>query len=784
MSEPRSDRLTAGRVASHLGVMVAVAAVMGVVVAGLAIPFAGVLGVGARQVAETMDSLPAELETDPLPQKTKLLDSDGDTIATLYDENRVNVSLSQISRTMVKAIVAIEDYRFYQHGAIDLKGTLRALITNQANSGVVQGGSSITQQMVKMTLLTQANTKAERDAATDDTYARKLRELRYAIAFEQHFSKDWILERYLNIAYFGDGTYGVQSAARHYFNVNAKNLDLRQSAMLAGLVKNPTGYDPTNSPDAALERRNVVLDRMAELNVISRTKAEKTKKKKLGLHVIPAKNGCLNSSAPFFCDYAINWLLDDPRLGKTVEDRKKLLKSGGLVIHTTLNMDDQKAADTAVRDHVAKQDQAVGAMAMVEPGTGQVRALAQSRPMGRDEAAGETFLNYSVPTKYGDSAGFQAGSTFKPFVLAAAVNDHVPLSTTFNAPTTMTIPQDEFKNCPGAPNFAGEWTVSTSTSSGPMDIYRGTRESVNTFYAMLERVTGVCKPFRIARDLGVDLTDPTGDSHGYGAERVPTFTLGIPNASPMEMAEAYATFAARGLHCSSHPVTSIDDAQGNELQRYDDKCTQALPQSTADAVNDVLRGVQEPGGFGYENGGTNLTVPSAGKTGTTQDGKAVWFVGYTPQIATAAMIAGASKDGQRPIGLVGQTIHGSYIFEVSGSGFAGPMWAQAMHVVDDHLQYENFTPPSATAVEGVPTTVPSVSGMSMAQALGTLKAAGFTPINGGTAASSYPAGTVAYSSPSGGSTAPSGSVVTVYESTGVPPPPPPEHHGGGTPVDS
>src|SRR3954462_4264685 len=182
MSVPRDERLSAGRVASHLLVMVVVAAVMGVIAAGLAIPLPGLLGVGTRQVAQAMDNLPADLQTDPLPQKTKLLDSDGNTIATFYDENRVNVSLSQVSRIMVKAIVAIEDTRYYEHGALDLKGTLRALITNQANSGVVQGGSSITQQMVKMTLLTQANGKAERRAATDDTYARKLRELRYAIA--------------------------------------------------------------------------------------------------------------------------------------------------------------------------------------------------------------------------------------------------------------------------------------------------------------------------------------------------------------------------------------------------------------------------------------------------------------------------------------------------------------------------------------------------------------------------------------------------------------------------
>ncbi|WP_243061224.1 transglycosylase domain-containing protein [Nocardioides sp. SR21] len=771
MSVPRDERLSGARVASHLLVMVAVAAVMGVIAAGLAIPFAGVLGVGARQVAEAMDDLPAELQTDPLPQKTKLLDADGNTIATIYDENRVNVALSQVSRIMVKSIVAIEDYRYYEHGALDLKGTLRALITNQANSGVVQGGSSITQQMVKMTLLTQADTKAERRAATDDTYARKLRELRYAIAFEQKYSKDWILERYLNIAYFGDGTYGVQSAARHYFDVNAKELNLRQSAMLAGLVKNPTGYDPTNSPDKALARRNIVLDRMAELNVISREKAAKTKETDLGLDVKAAKNGCLYSRAPFFCDYAVSWLLQNPALGDTVEERRKLLKTGGLTIKTTLDLDDQNAADNAVANHVYKQDQAVGALAMVTPGSGAVTALAQSRPMGRSEAAGQTFLNYTVPTRYGGSAGFQAGSTFKPFVLAAAVNDHIPLSTTLNPPAEMSIPQEEFANCEGEPGFVGTWDVATSTTSGTMDIYRGTQTSSNTFYAMLERETGVCDPYKIAKSLGVDLTNPRGDEHGFGAERVPTFTLGVANASPLEMAEAYATFAARGLHCDSQPVTDIADADGNELKHFLPSCDQALPQATADAVNDVLRGVQEPGGFGYDNGQTGLVVPSAAKTGTTQDGKSVWYVGYTPQLAAAAMIAGASKEGQRPIGLAGQTIGGEYIWEVSGSGFAGPMWAQAMQAVDDSLDDEDFVAPALSAIEGEPTLVPSVSGMSVSEAEAALEAAGFNAIQGGAVASGNPAGTVAYTSPSGGSYVPEGSIITVYTSTGVAPPP-------------
>ena len=391
MSVPPDERLPASRVASHLGVMAVVAAVMGVVVAGLAIPFAGVLGIASKSLSHTVESLPADLRTQPLAQQTKIVDPHGQTIATLYDENRINVPLSQISRKMVKSIVAIEDYRFYQHGALDLKGTLRALVTNQSSGGVVQGGSSITQQMVKMTLISQAKTAKERKAAIADTYSRKLTELRYAIAFEQHYSKDWILERYLNIAYFGDGAYGVQAAARHYFGTNAKDLTLQQGATLAGLVKNPTGYDPITNPARSIQRRNVVLDRMAQLHVIGQHHADRLKKRGLDLHPVSTPNGCVNSRAPFFCDYVVSYLEHDPALGKSMAARKKLLYTGGLTIHTTISLRDQRAADNSVRTHVHPTDQAIGALAMVQPGTGDVKALAQSRPMGRDAKAGQTF---------------------------------------------------------------------------------------------------------------------------------------------------------------------------------------------------------------------------------------------------------------------------------------------------------------------------------------------------------------------------------------------------------
>src|SRR4051794_39340452 len=367
-SRPRRDP-EAGSVVSHLGVMVAVAALMGLLVAGLVIPFAAVGGIAARNVADSMDKLPSDLTADPLAQRTRVLATDGSTLATWYDQNRISVPLNHVARIMRKAIVSIEDYRFYQHGALDLKGTLRAFITNQASAGVVQGGSSITQQMVKQTLINQARTKKQVRAATADTYERKFRELRYAIAFEQKYSKDWILERYLNISYFGDGAYGVEAAARHYFSRPAENLTLPQAALLAGLVKNPSAYDPTNNPRNALERRNVVLNRMAQLNVISVSEARRAIHSGLALHVSPSRNGCVGANGEFFCDYLREFLKQDPQLGRTPAERERLLDTGGLTIQTTLDPRMQRASDTAVRAHVRPTDQAIGGLAMVVPGT-------------------------------------------------------------------------------------------------------------------------------------------------------------------------------------------------------------------------------------------------------------------------------------------------------------------------------------------------------------------------------------------------------------------------------
>jgi membrane peptidoglycan carboxypeptidase len=751
--------------------MVAVAAVMGVLVAGLAIPFAAVTGLSTRTVADSMDKIPADLTAEPLAQRTRLLGRDGAVLATLYDQNRVNVPLARVAPIMRKAIIAIEDYRFYQHGALDLRGTLRAFVTNQANAGTTQGGSSITQQMVKMTLVNQAKTKAEQQAATADTYQRKINELRYAIAFEEKYSKDWILERYLNIAYFGDGAYGIEAASRHYFSKSSADLTLREAALLAGMVKNPTGYDPTNNPDRAKERRDTVLARMADLNVVSQSEARTAEAQRLGLKVTATNNGCVSSPAPFFCDYAVQYLLADPSLGKTVDERRRLLFSGGLTIKTTIDLRYQRAADDSVRRHVHPTDQAIGGLAMVEPGTGQVRALSQSRPMGSDKKKGETYLNYVVPKKYGDANGFQAGSTFKAFVLSAAITQGIPLSTQISSPQTIAIPENRYRVCNGNHLLSTDvWSPENSTGSGTFDLYKGTQLSVNTFFAQLEERTGLCAPTTLAKKMGVTVPD---------RDMVGPFTLGVTDVDPLTMAGVYATFGARGKFCEPRPVTTVLNANGKTIEDYPAKCQQLLRTDVADAVNDILRGVQEPGGFGYD-AGLGLAQPSAGKTGTTSGNKAVWFDGYTPNLATVAMIAGANSKGH-PLSLNGQTVGGVYIQGAHGSTTAGPMWGDSMKVIQDYLPDAEFSSPNPQTIAGQSAIVPSVGGLGTDAAAAVLRKAGFTPVIGPTVDSSYPAGTAAYLSPGSGATAPTGTTVTIYVSDGSPyvaPQPPPKQQGG------
>lgn len=678
--------------ASRLLAMVAVSVAMGVLLAGTVAPLLAMGVIAVRWADQNADLLlPARLTIEPLPQRSRLLDRHGNEVALFFDQYRIVVPLEDVKPVMLKAVLAIEDHRFFEHGPLDAQGTLRAFVKNAAQDELAEGGSTITQQLVKLTLLNQADTEAEAEAATEPTYDRKVRELRYAMGLERDFDKDWILQQYLNLAYFGDGAHGVEAAARHYFSRSASELRLPQAALLAGLIKSPTQFDPTEDPLVARVRRDLVLDRMAELRMISTANADRVKLRGLRLRIAPVGNGCVASAAPFFCAYVYERLLRDDALGNTPAKRERELNTGGLTIATTLDLGVQGAADRSVRKHVYPTDQAIGGLAMVEPGTGAVRALAQSRPMGLDQRRGETFLNYAVPPSYGDALGFQAGSTFKVFVLSAAINQGIPLLTRIHAPEQISLPVSLYSGCDGPLRSTEVWSPESSTGSGTFDLITGTRQSVNTLFAQLELLTGLCEPYQLAKRMGIELNDPE-------RQQVPSFTLGVMETNPLSMAEAFATFAARGVHCASMPVTELRDEAGSVVHTYPSRCERVLGKHVADGVNEVLRGVQEPGGFGH-SAGIALNQPSAGKTGTIDQNMTVWFVGYTPDLAAAAMIAGANSQGHW-ITLNGQVVGGELVTQAFGSTEAGPIWGDAMKVVQQWLPDRDFVSPPLSVFTG------------------------------------------------------------------------------------
>lgn len=753
---PSSDSGFVSRLALFLGVSV----LSGVLIAGLALPIIGSAGLVARKSADGFEDLPGELQIPPLPERSRILASDGSLIANFYYENRVSVPLSQVSPLMRQAVVSIEDSRFYQHGGIDLRGTARAFVNNQSGDDV-QGGSTLTQQYVKQVLLERANNiadpkkrAAEQKAATEQSYSRKLRELRYAVALEEKYTKEQILERYLNIAYFGSGTYGVEAAARHYFSVGATELNLQQAAVLAGIVQQPFAFDPTKNPERALTRRNIVLSRMEQVGLATQADVDKAKAAKLELK-LPKRtgNGCDTSKAPFFCDFVLKTILNDKTFGKTKPDRVRLLLRGGLTITTTLDRDVQKAAQDALKDHVNARDKVASVVTTVQPGTGAIKAMAVSRGYG--DGKGEIKFNPATDRAYGGSSGFQAGSTFKVFVAAAALEEGIPFNYAIYAPYRKQI--GDVPTCNGGV-LTDEWAPFNESPSenGTYTLQTGIEGSINTYFAQLEQRIGVCRPVQIARDLGMRRAD------GGKVQPYKTFTLGVEEVSPLSMAEAYATFAARGVHCESVAITGVVDSTGKNLPVPQADCGQALEQRVADGMNQLLQGVIQRGT------GRRAAIgrPAGGKTGTTNRRVSVWFVGFTPELATAVWAGNPSPpSGGYP--LANRTIGGVFYGNVCGGCLPGPIWQQTMRTALSGTPAGSFTSASSDVVDGKPQQVPNVSGKTAKRARADLRDAGFVPVvANGRVLSTVPEGTVAFTSPGAGGQAYPGQTVTVYLSTG------------------
>jgi membrane peptidoglycan carboxypeptidase len=730
----------AGSVAYSAVMFLVVSMVAGLLVAGLAVPVAAMAGVGGRAAEKTVEELPRELATPPQPVRTKVTMGNGETLAYFYDQDRTYKQLDDIAPIMRKAQLAIEDHRYYEHGALDVQGTLRALLSNAAAGGVSQGGSSITQQYVKMVRIQQAELSGDEKgiaAAQDDTYARKIEELKYAIALEKKFSKDEILERYLNIAYYGDGAYGVEAAARHYFRTSAKKLTLPQAAMLAGLVRNPNVDNPAADYDAAISRRNVVLQRMAELGVISADQASEAKEADYDADQIKTTpNGCIGSRYPFLCNYVYKSMLKMPTLGKTEQDRINAIKRGGLTIETAIDPKTQDAAQEAVSEYVSETDPVISTMSMIQPGTGLIIGMAQSRPeMGDDEKKGETYYSYPAPPDLGGSpGGFQSGSTFKAITLAAALEEGVSPSKTYNAARRMDMSNSTWRTCNGTVTIGDYKPKNSTAANGVMDMRRAAAGSVNTYFLQLEKTIGLCPVVKMAKKLGVKLASGQ-DIEDSDYAIAPSLTLGVANIAPLSLAEAYATFAARGVHCDPIIIDKITKPNGDEIEPPSANCKRVISKDVADGVNSILQGVMQGSGTGARAALPDGR-PQAGKTGTTDENQAVWFAGYTPDLAGVASIAEDvtqkpfKKPNDRAGGLLGYQLDTGIYIEGSGGGDAGEgIWEPAMRKAlkgiepSDFADYRNSDTSKDNVVE-----VPAACDMSRQNGTDALETAGFSVI--------------------------------------------------------
>ncbi len=647
-----------------------ISALAGAIVAAMALPFVGTAAFATRQASMTFDSLPKELKSQPLPQRSYIVSNDGTKIATLYSENRVVVPLDQISPMIQKAAIATEDSRFYEHHGVDLKGAARALVANSQAGDVQQGSSTITMQYVRNQLITNAKTKEQIADARVRTIGRKLQEMRYALAIEKQLTKAQILEGYLNVSYFGAGAYGIEAAARRYFDVSASQVTLPQAATLAGLVQQPVGYDPTKHPKISEVRRNVVLDRMAAQNYITFAEAEKAKAVPLAKTLNPKEltNGCAESKYPFYCDFVLNQIKNDARYGATVSDREDLIKRGGLIIKSALDLKAQTAAQKAVDQRVPPKDPSkkAAAIAMVQPSNGAVVALAQNRRWGT-KGSGVTTYNYAVDSAEGGTIGMQAGSVFKAFTLAAAFEKGISPREYIDSPQRKTFAAGDW-GC--GENFnQPKYTVNNSTGAGTFNMWSGAAMSINTFFVELERRAGLCRTVDIAERMGVKL------GSGKPLLRYPSFTLGSMEVSPLSVAGAYAAFANHGIYCRPHSVLTITGLDGRTLYSDSGNCRRAVGREVADATTAILTGVID--GSGNRTGkDMSLGRDAAGKTGTTDSNAAVWFAGFTPDLA-AAVWSGDPRGGfKHPMDNV--TIGGQYYDEVHGSSIPGPIWRDAM----------------------------------------------------------------------------------------------------------
>ena len=665
MSHSHSRAVRPAQLLALLLAFLSVSSLMGVVTAGMLVPIAGPTALAAKSVPSVFNELPGDLQTVAPAEESQLLDSSGGVIAHFYDKQRIVVPSANIADVMKKAIVAIEDKRFYEHNGVDATGIARALVTNLGESGR-QGASTITQQYVRNSLAERGYLEGDAEqvsAATEQTTERKLREIKYALALEKTQSKEEILTGYLNIAPFGPITYGVEAASQRYFSKSASELNYLEAALLAGLVQSPVQYDPLTHPEAAQERRDTVLATMLDQGVITQKEYDEGIATSVDsmLHPTVSSEGCsgADSSKAYFCDYVLSQFLEDPAFGATRIERERLLKTQGITIRTTLDTAKQDAAYAALTNAIPVGD-ASGlndALVSLDPRTGKVLAMAQNTTYGIE--AGQTMSNYSA------DGNFQVGSTFKVFTLLQWFKEGHSAYETVGSANTF-YPNGSFK-CDGRSITTEGYQVNDlAGKTGTMNVVRATGQSVNQAFVNMASRVDFCSIFETAYDMGI-----TED--GEVPSPFPANILGSVSASPLQMASVFATIANSGQQCKPQSIESVTDRDENVLKEFAADCKEVI---SPDLANKTAALLTASAGQYYTSTRLGDGRPFAAKSGTTDGHANTWLTGFTPSLATAVWVGHGDNSSQEVSGVV---INGVYHSEIFGETYVGQnIWAPYM----------------------------------------------------------------------------------------------------------
>lgn len=806
-----AQKRTASSAATGLLGLVGMSALAGVLVTAAVTPALAVTGMAANNSISMFENLPGYLEVQPLTQKSDMYATapDGSPVhlATFFDDNREEVPWDQISQYLKDAAVAGEDPRFYEHGGVDIQGTLRAALNEYVIGGATQGGSSITQQYVKNVLVNnairEATTEEERqeaiDSAIETTPERKLKEIRYAIALEKKTPKDDILRGYLNIAAFGGRVYGVESASMYYFGKHATDVTLAEAASLIAMTNNPEKFrldQPEDEENGAAtvnakgeptpyaankERRDYILDRMLEYKKITKEEHDAAIATPIAPVITQPSTGCQSApgNAAYFCDYVVNVIqhyYDDPAT-PDVNEGTKLLRQGGLQIQTTLDMELQAVAEQAMNENVplTHPEFDVGSVAVsTEVGTGKVLAMTQNKRYSQDpevlaSSAEYSAINYSTDFAYGGSSGFQPGSTFKVFTLGEWLNEGHSLRESFNGN------RRNFTSFPAAcyGGWSGSYDPKNDDSRSANNAVDATKYSVNTAFIAMGQQLDLCKIKDFAQAFGIKRADglELGQKFAYNDDDTPKYNedgtrainpdavfgpsaiLGTEEVSPLSMVEAYGGIANNGSTCAPIVITGITQADGTALEVPQPTCTQSTTPEVAHAMAYAMQ--QTFNGGTASSADPETGVPHIGKTGTTDNNEGTWMNGASTRVATVTWVGNVT----------GHANLRQIDFDSGGAATARHrMWSQIMEFADNKYGGDEFPEPDESAFRQVLADIPVVAGLTFDQAKQALEEAGFVVEDGGQQDSNLPAGQVIGTDPSG--QAGKGTTIRVFTSNG------------------